>query len=385
MASWSDTEKWSAEQLVNANTIIRVGRQLGASQRDIAIALATAIQESSLINMKGGDRDSAGLFQQRPSMGWGSLAQVSDPEYAARTFFQGKPGNPGLFSIKNRDQLSITEAAQKVQRSAYPDAYAAHENAAFKLLGVAPAVAKEVAPASKVMNWVKPASPASVAPAVVKAGTQAAMPLAPTPALTEAPGSTPKAAGTGAAGTPAGAGAAAPVGTGALNPIGAGDVLDYNPLPDLPPLDRSTFNATFGAPAMAFGADGLLAPASGAGVVSTAQSFIGTPYMWGGNGHEGVDCSGLVQQVYASQGINLPRLSADQARSGARIGLGDLRPGDLVAWDDSARNNGADHIAIYVGNGQIIEAPRPGLNVRARKLGGDYDSGAYGVRLSKGN
>ncbi|WP_300682361.1 C40 family peptidase [Nocardioides sp.] len=101
-------------------------------------------------------------------------------------------------------------------------------------------------------------------------------------------------------------------------------------------------------------------------VISAAESALGVPYVWGGNSlSTGVDCSGLVQQAYKAIGIDLPRLSADQAKSGTAVSsLADAQPGDLLAWDNSSRNNGADHIAIYLGNGKMIEAPRTGLDVR---------------------
>jgi cell wall-associated NlpC family hydrolase len=101
-------------------------------------------------------------------------------------------------------------------------------------------------------------------------------------------------------------------------------------------------------------------------VVDAAKEYLGLPYVWGGTSKtKGVDCSGLVQSVYKSLGYDLPRLSADQARSGRPIAsMKDAQPGDLIAWNNSSRNNGADHIAIYVGNGKMIEAPRTGLNVR---------------------
>jgi cell wall-associated NlpC family hydrolase len=118
------------------------------------------------------------------------------------------------------------------------------------------------------------------------------------------------------------------------------------------------------------------------GLVGYAKKFLGVPYVWGGTSPTGFDCSGFVQYVYAHMGISLPRISADQARAGKRIGVGDLKPGDLVAWDNSSRNNGADHIAIYAGNGMIIEAPRPGRSVQLSHL---YDTGeAWGVRLNLG-
>ena len=115
-------------------------------------------------------------------------------------------------------------------------------------------------------------------------------------------------------------------------------------------------------------------------IVAQAKKMLGTPYKWGGSGLLGVDCSGFVQYVFRQMGKDLPRLSSQQATAGQRIGLDKLQTGDLVAWDNSDRNNGADHIAIYIGNGQIIEAARPGTNVRISNI---YDQGrAWGVRLN---
>lgn len=105
---------------------------------------------------------------------------------------------------------------------------------------------------------------------------------------------------------------------------------------------------------------------TGDAIVAKAKEMLGLPYVWGGTDPQrGVDCSGLVQSAYAAFGIELPRLSADQARAGRPVAsMNDVRPGDLIAWDNSSRNNGADHIAIYAGNGQMIEAPRPGGKVQ---------------------
>ena len=101
-------------------------------------------------------------------------------------------------------------------------------------------------------------------------------------------------------------------------------------------------------------------------VVAEAKEFLGLPYVWGGTSKEkGVDCSGFLQLVYKKFGIDLPRVSNDQARAGRPVAsMAEARPGDLVAWDNSSRNNGVDHIAMYIGNGKMIEAPRTGLNVR---------------------
>ncbi len=109
--------------------------------------------------------------------------------------------------------------------------------------------------------------------------------------------------------------------------------------------------------------------------------MLGTPYVWGGTSYSGVDCSGLISLLYNKKGFSLPRLSADQARAGKRVDLGALRPGDFVAWDNSSRNVGADHIAIYVGDGMIIEAPRPGGVVQLSSI---YDTGnAWGVAINR--
>ncbi|WP_328331091.1 MULTISPECIES: heavy metal transporter [unclassified Streptomyces] len=111
----------SPEQAVNAATISAVGTSRGMPERAVTIALATAIQESELHNLDHGDRDSLGLFQQRPSQGWGTAAQVMDPVYAAGKFYQHLGKIPGY------SRLPLTVAAQEVQRSGFPQAYAKHE------------------------------------------------------------------------------------------------------------------------------------------------------------------------------------------------------------------------------------------------------------------
>jgi hypothetical protein len=104
-------------QAANAFTICQVGTDAGLSLHD----LITAYQESRWQNLPGGDRDSVGLFQQRPSQGWGTAAQCQDPKYAAGKFYEA------LGKIGNRASLSVTQAAQAVQRSGFPDAYAKWE------------------------------------------------------------------------------------------------------------------------------------------------------------------------------------------------------------------------------------------------------------------
>jgi LysM repeat protein len=128
--------KLTAQMRQNANVIYRVGKNLGVSDYGIVIALATAMQESSLRNIDYGDRDSVGLFQQRTSKGWGTIAEIMDPVYSARAFFGGPSGpnvgkTRGLLDIKNWSSMSLSKAAQAVQISAHPDAYQKWELSAW--------------------------------------------------------------------------------------------------------------------------------------------------------------------------------------------------------------------------------------------------------------
>lgn len=117
----------TSEQWRIATTILGEGRRLGVPERGSIVAVATALQESGLRNLPYGDRDSLGLFQQRPSMGWGSPAQVAEPTYAADAFFNGGGSNSGLLDIPGWQTLPLWFAADSVQHSAFPTAYAAHE------------------------------------------------------------------------------------------------------------------------------------------------------------------------------------------------------------------------------------------------------------------
>lgn len=123
-------QQWDTEQRANAAAIVTTGQEMGAPPRAQWIALATAMQESTLRNLDGGDRDSLGLFQQRPSMGWGSPAQIQDPRYSSRLFYDR------LLALEGWADMALASAAQAVQRSAFPDAYAKWEQAATNLLAL---------------------------------------------------------------------------------------------------------------------------------------------------------------------------------------------------------------------------------------------------------
>lgn len=112
------------DQTQNAALVSAIAEKRGLPARAVTIALATALQESKLRNITHGDRDSIGLFQQRPSQGWGSEEQILDPTYATNRFFDA------LVKIRGYETMDIAAAAQRVQRSAYPRAYAKHESLA---------------------------------------------------------------------------------------------------------------------------------------------------------------------------------------------------------------------------------------------------------------
>jgi hypothetical protein len=138
-----DGTRWllSPVQSDNAALLTAVSVRRGLPARAATIAIATALQESKLVNLSYGDRDSVGLFQQRPSQGWGTAEQIMDPVYSTDRFYDG------LVGIAGYQDLPITDAAQKVQRSAFPEAYAEHE-----------ALARAWAPAHSPARSMRPAA-----------------------------------------------------------------------------------------------------------------------------------------------------------------------------------------------------------------------------------
>src|ERR1700754_3241426 len=125
---------YSPTQIRNAATIINVGSQLKVPPKGWVIAVATAMQESSLNNLGNlgnrNDHDSLGLFQQRPSQGWGTPEQIMDPQDSSRKFYKR------LLTVPDCDKLPLPEAAQRFQRRPYPDAYAQHEPTAALAVNV---------------------------------------------------------------------------------------------------------------------------------------------------------------------------------------------------------------------------------------------------------
>ena len=115
------------EQARWTTLMVAISQRRGLPPRATTIAIATAFQESKIHNLDYGDRDSVGLFQQRPSQGWGTREQILNPRHSIRRFYNG------LEKVKGYENMSITDAAQHVQRSAFPGAYARHEDYARAL------------------------------------------------------------------------------------------------------------------------------------------------------------------------------------------------------------------------------------------------------------
>lgn len=124
----------------------------------------------------------------------------------------------------------------------------------------------------------------------------------------------------------------------------------------------------------------------GGSIASFAQQFKGVPYQWGGNSlKSGVDCSGLVQQVFKHFGIDLPRTTYAQIGVGKGVSMHELQAGDMVFFDTDPGTKGADHVGIYIGNGLIIHAARPGEGVKIDSLkSGYYESHFMGARRVSG-
>jgi cell wall-associated NlpC family hydrolase len=242
------------------------------------------------------DHDSLGLFQQRPSAGWGSPAQIKDPSYATNTFLDH------LTKIGGWVTMPVTQAAQTVQGSGFPSAYAKWENQAKSL-------------AAKF--W-----PAGAAPA----GNPAAA-----------------AAQTGAAPTAAGAQHCPGAGGDGLPPAPAGGAATMPPPGYTPPA----------------------APQKKA-VLDFAMAQLGKPYQWGATGPAAFDCSGLMWSAWAKGGVTLPRTAAAQSKFGAPVtSPTQLQPGDLIfipGADGTAASPG--HVGMYVGGGNLINAPDEGQPVQ---------------------
>ena len=150
--------------------------------------------------------------------------------------------------------------------------------------------------------------------------------------------------------------------------------------------DDSSYSApSYSAPSYSYEEPSYSAPSySGGGAdtaIATAKSYLGVPYVWGGESYGGVDCSGLTMLAWESAGVDLPHLSRAQYSYGTHVPIGSMEAGDLIFWSSNGTQSGIYHVAIYLGGGQMIEAPTFGVPVR---ITGVYSWGSimpYAVRL----
>ncbi|WP_306369683.1 bifunctional lytic transglycosylase/C40 family peptidase [Nocardiopsis sp. CC223A] len=123
-----------------------------------------------------------------------------------------------------------------------------------------------------------------------------------------------------------------------------------------------------------------------AGSVAAAWALqqVGKPYLWGGTGPGAFDCSGLVMRAWEAAGVALPRVTTDQVNTGTRVGLGDLRPGDLLFYDTGAPGGSPSHVTMYVGGGQMVNSPRSGQVIRVEPVDGPYYSSVFVAAVRPG-
>ncbi|MER0246105.1 C40 family peptidase [Streptomyces sp. HSW2009] len=295
-----------AEQVPHAKAIQATGVAMNIPARGQVVALATALQESGLRNLTYGDRDSLGLFQQRPSQGWGSAEEILDPVYSSTRFYEA------LEKVSGWQSLSVTQAAQAVQRSGFPEAYAKWEP-------LATALQKAIAPLLSKTDGDAPS---------------------PSPSGSASP-DTPSADAAG--------GCAAD-----------GDGTDFGTIP--PGAVPTEYKIPVDAPRAVQTA------------IRWALGQLDTPYQWGGSCTDShgpdpmgrCDCSSLMQQAYKAAGISLTRTTYTQVAEGKAVSADALRPGDLLFTRGTAKV--PEHVGMFIGQGLIINAPRTGDVVRIATL-----------------
>ncbi|MGW5906511.1 C40 family peptidase [Streptomyces althioticus] len=306
-----------AEQVPNARTIQATGVAMDIPARGQVVALATALQESGLRNLTYGDRDSLGLFQQRPSMGWGTANEILDPVHASTKFYEG------LKKVSGWQSLSITQAAQAVQKSGFPDAYAKWEQLATALQK-------------------------AIGPLLQDAG---------------APSPSPSPSGSADASSPS------PSAAGRCS--ADGDGTDFGTIP------AGALPGEYKIPATA--------PREVRTAIRWALGQLGTPYQWGGNCTDShgtdpmgrCDCSSLMQQAYKAAGISLTRTTYTQVKEGKAVSVDALEPGDLLFTEGTAAM--PEHVGMAIGQGLIVHAPRTGDVVRITTLA-SWESRILAVR-----
>ncbi|MGW2339480.1 C40 family peptidase [Streptomyces sp. NPDC001661] len=308
-----------AEQIPSAKTILATAAAMKIPPEGQVIALATSLQESGLRNLDYGDRDSLGLFQQRPSKGWGTAAQVRDPVHASTKFYEA------LLKVPGWQSMTVTQAAQAVQQSGFSEAYAKWEP-------MARALQKAIA-----SSLSAPSSSGS-------AGTAGADTAgAPSEALSAESAK----CGTGGDGTKFGA-------------IPAGSVPEGYKIPATAPKSVRT--------AIRWGLGQLGTPYQWGGQCSDphGQDPMGR-----------CDCSSLMQAAYKAGDISLSRTTYTQVKEGKEVSVDALEPGDLLFTEGTAEV--PEHVGMFIGDGLVLQAPHTGDVVKISPLA-DWRSDVLAAR-----
>ncbi|MFF1794863.1 C40 family peptidase [Kitasatospora sp. NPDC058263] len=299
------------EQIPNAQAIQATGVAMHVPVRGQVVALATALQESGLRNINYGDRDSLGLFQQRPSQGWGTPEQIMQPVYASTKFYEG------LQQVSGWQSMTITQAAQAVQRSGFPDAYA---------------------------KWEPLATALQQAITTLLTNPSAGSPPSPGPSTSP---------------SPTAPSTASPPAAGGCSTAG-GDGSNFGTIPP------GTLPEGYSIPADA--------PPQVQTAIRWALGQLGTPYQWGGTCSDShgtdpmgrCDCSSLMQMAYKSAGVTLTRTTYTQISEGTAVSAGALKPGDLLFTRGTALR--PEHVGMFIGGGLVVHAPKTGDVVKVSTL-----------------
>jgi len=260
-----DASRLNEEQRNIVARIISIGQERQLPPLAWQVAIQAGMTESGLRPLNYGDRDSLGIFQMRPSMGWGTVAEVVDPTYSINKFYDV------LLKVPDWENRRPGDSAQAVERSAFPDRYHSWEAMAAFLLSELGQIAD-----------------------------------------------------------PAGCGA------------GAGQFL-------------------------------LASNAAGVAIEFTKQQ-LGEPYLWGGNGPDAWDCSGILVKAFAAANVRIPRVANDQyEKGGAHLAVRDAQAGDLLFWAyNTADPRSVHHVGMYLGNDEYIHAPQTGDVVKISKINWNY-------------
>lgn len=261
-----DAARLGEESRSIVTQIIAIGKGRGESPRAWQVAIQAGMTESGLRNLDHGDLDSVGIFQMRTSMGWGTPEQLGNVEYQINKFYDV------LLAVPGWETMRPGEAAQAVERSAFPDRYHEWEEMAAYLVSELGEI---------------------------------------------------------------------------IDPSGCGTGSGGGPVP---------------APTEA-----------AAAAIEFAMAQQGEPYVWGGQGPDVWDCSGLMLRAYQAAGITIPRVANAQYGAGAHVPVADAQPGDLIFWaSDTSQPISIGHVALYIGDGQVVQAPQSGDVVKVSKI---WDTG----------